>query len=93
MLASIIINCIGMVTVKEDLALFNGLYIFSCNLGHVIYLSVFASITDGMSMASYDSGLGFLVGVSVVAFVFTGVLYVVDGKKGWILNKLEQKRN
>lgn len=62
-------------------------------MGHVTYLTIFANITESMSQESYDQGLVFLVGISVLALFCTGVLFVVDVKKGWILMKLEQKRN
>jgi MFS family permease len=93
MLASIIYNCIGMVTNKENLAFQTGLYFFSCNMGHVTYLTIFATITESMSQESYDQGLVFLVSIIVLALFCTLVLFVVDGRKGWILMKLEQKRN
>ena len=64
MLASVIANSLGMVTKDENRTLLFSLYTFSCNLGNVIYITIFAKITDDQNSESYETGLAIFCGIS-----------------------------
>lgn len=92
MLGSIIANSLGMVTKEKNRTLLFSFYTFACNLGNVIYITIFAKITNDQTPESYETGLAIFSGVSLIAFVITVILFFVDAYRGWILVKTEKIR-